>query len=308
MDSNRLSEIIANPSSCTKEEISALRLLARKYPYSSILKILNAKISAINQDESKDILLSQAAISSSDRTRLKEFMTTPNFFKNYNVIPAETTEKVSIIPEIAGTEKQETSPATHQEEPYAKAPDVPAEVPAGKPMESREEEVAVAGIAEELMINLAAYKEARSHFESLTLKTRLAEDTNKPDSPVGSAEENVEEKFKEILKPLRKKKASKKLAKEEQDLLINKFIEADSDASKPAKNENSKKQIKEDLSLYSSELSDDMVTETLANILITQGKLEKAIDIYRKLIWKLPQKKAYFAAQIELLKERILKQ
>jgi predicted Zn-dependent protease len=44
-----------------------------------------------------------------------------------------------------------------------------------------------------------------------------------------------------------------------------------------------------------------IVSETLADILIRQGKREKAIDVFRKLIWKFPQKKAYFAARIEEL-------
>jgi hypothetical protein len=37
-------------------------------------------------------------------------------------------------------------------------------------------------------------------------------------------------------------------------------------------------------------------------ILIHQGKKERAIEVLKKLIWKFPQKKAYFAAQIEDLK------
>jgi TolA-binding protein len=41
----------------------------------------------------------------------------------------------------------------------------------------------------------------------------------------------------------------------------------------------------------------------LAQILTRQGKKDKAIEVYKKLIWKFPQKKAYFAAQIEDLKK-----
>jgi len=43
------------------------------------------------------------------------------------------------------------------------------------------------------------------------------------------------------------------------------------------------------------------VSENLAQILLSQGKKQKAIEIYKKLIWKFPQKKAYFAARIEEL-------
>jgi len=42
-------------------------------------------------------------------------------------------------------------------------------------------------------------------------------------------------------------------------------------------------------------------TETIAKILIKQGKLERAIQIYEQLKLKYPEKKAYFADQIEKL-------
>ena len=61
----------------------------------------------------------------------------------------------------------------------------------------------------------------------------------------------------------------------------------------------SQDEITKDLSEKSTRFGDDLVSENLAVILLKQGKKERAIDIYRKLIWKLPQKKAYFAARIE---------
>jgi hypothetical protein len=38
-------------------------------------------------------------------------------------------------------------------------------------------------------------------------------------------------------------------------------------------------------------------------ILLRQGKKDKAIEVLKKLIWKFPQKKAIFAAQIDELKK-----
>ncbi len=55
--------------------------------------------------------------------------------------------------------------------------------------------------------------------------------------------------------------------------------------------------------LKSGEFGENIVSETLAEILVRQGKKEKAIEVYKKLIWKFPQKKAYFAAQIEDLRK-----
>ena len=48
-------------------------------------------------------------------------------------------------------------------------------------------------------------------------------------------------------------------------------------------------------------MSDNLVWEKLGEIYAKQGKTEKATEIYHKLIWKFPQKKAYFAEKIESL-------
>jgi len=55
--------------------------------------------------------------------------------------------------------------------------------------------------------------------------------------------------------------------------------------------------------IKSGEFGDNIVSETLVDILVKQGKKDKAVEVLKKLIWKYPQKKAYFAAQIEELKK-----
>ncbi len=55
--------------------------------------------------------------------------------------------------------------------------------------------------------------------------------------------------------------------------------------------------------IKTGEFTDNIVSETLVEILLKQGKRDKAIEVLKKLIWKFPQKKAYFAAQIEDLKK-----
>lgn len=50
---------------------------------------------------------------------------------------------------------------------------------------------------------------------------------------------------------------------------------------------------------------DGLASESLADIYIKQGKLDKAIDMYRKLSLRNPQKNAYFARKIEeILKDK----
>jgi tetratricopeptide (TPR) repeat protein len=97
------------------------------------------------------------------------------------------------------------------------------------------------------------------------------------------------------------KKPIKNAPLKEQIKIIDKFIDkVPSISSRQVLtiNENQK-----DLSVASTEFGEDLVSENLALILIEQGKVQKAVDIYKKLIWKFPQKKAYFAAQIEALKK-----
>ncbi len=59
----------------------------------------------------------------------------------------------------------------------------------------------------------------------------------------------------------------------------------------------------ENLAESSSQFNDNLVSETLARILIRQGRKDMAIEIYGKMALKFPDKRAYFADLIEKLKE-----
>ncbi len=57
-----------------------------------------------------------------------------------------------------------------------------------------------------------------------------------------------------------------------------------------------------DLSVRSTRTEPDLASESLAKILARQGKTERAIAVYERLMVKQPEKMAYFAAQIESLR------
>ena len=81
--------------------------------------------------------------------------------------------------------------------------------------------------------------------------------------------------------------------------IIEKFIQKDPIIQPPSpeniNNENMARQSAEDNYI--------LVTETLANIYIDQGLQLKAIEVFKKLILKYPEKKSYFATRIEKLEK-----
>ena len=58
-----------------------------------------------------------------------------------------------------------------------------------------------------------------------------------------------------------------------------------------------------DLSMRSTQAESGLASESLARILAGQGKLDRAISVYERLMVRQPEKSAYFAVQIELLRK-----
>jgi hypothetical protein len=80
--------------------------------------------------------------------------------------------------------------------------------------------------------------------------------------------------------------------------LIEEFIKGDPGPIRADR----KTTLKGDVSLSSIREHDGFITDTLAKIYVKQGLLAKAIYAYEKLSLKYPEKSAYFAAQIEKVK------
>ena len=91
----------------------------------------------------------------------------------------------------------------------------------------------------------------------------------------------------------------KALERQRQLELIENFIKTAPRIPAPRSDENTFPD--KDLSEKSSALSNKLISESLAKIMVKQGKVEKAIEIYQELICKYPEKKAYFAGKIDEL-------
>ncbi len=120
-------------------------------------------------------------------------------------------------------------------------------------------------------------------------ETQMGEELT-ADTSVGKSEVDL------LLSYLHADKPTMSIPDLNQGEIIKKFIESDPKISRPVTFHQDKHMA--DLSVSSAELKIELVTENYAQILVKQDKLEKAKEIYTKLMLKYPDKSAYFAAKI----------
>ena len=86
-----------------------------------------------------------------------------------------------------------------------------------------------------------------------------------------------------------------------QNSIIDSFLTKDPGLIRTTKSQLEAMGKQEDLSSGSVRLEKGIVTESYAKILTMQGRKDKAMEVYEKLILKFPEKKAYFASKIQEL-------
>lgn len=121
------------------------------------------------------------------------------------------------------------------------------------------------------------------------------------DSKKGSQRKNPSEALIDEIQLTKEELSPESEKQKEQIEMINQFMRTQPSIS--AAKERQAPPIADLNPIKSGEFGDNIVSETLVEILIKQGKKEKAIEVLKKLIWKYPQKKTYFASQIEDLKK-----
>ena len=320
MEKDRINFLLQNPSEATKNDLVSLQEETGKYTYSQVLHILCSKIGYSIEDQNKNKLLNTAAIFASNRANLQKIIEGIDYLENLK--EKEVFQELKI-----------EDPADENQD-YDRSLD---------PEDKEHKVVDSSSIFEEVIKNLQKLKSLRKQFLFLDSEESSHENNEEVSEEIDfKPQDDILEKPAQK-KSKKSSKKEPKTKKRKLDEIMKKDLEIDSQVNhffiseiehkstpkeeKPAVNKsqieiidkfilnqpsigniNDEIQLKrdegtKDLSIKSTLFGDNLVSENLAIILLKQGKKEKAIDIYRKLIWKLPQKKAYFAARIEEIKK-----
>ena len=324
-----ISNWIAEPRKITQAPAEELRLLTEKYPYASSLQLLYLKLLADQNDLKFEATLKKVASNVMDRERLYAIIKLAPIENDIQVIAEGTKDAAVIVEEesqvvITEVESIET-PVTSVEIDIPTIKEMPEEEVSSNmeiPSEKQEEQLdpsppiedAEDPIIEPIKIVQEPILEVVPQEKVIvTKKTETPIVEEKPEPEVLPKDlsfvdwlklkKQQDKKAKSIKKPVPVREKSPKREKRSTDIsaLLDKFIAEEPSISRPTKDFynpslNARNSVEE---------VSDLVTETLAKIHVIQKNYRKAIHAYEQLILLYPEKKTFFASQIEKIKQEI---
>jgi hypothetical protein len=291
----QLINILHHFSGSTVEDAEAVVKLKNAYPFSQLLHALSARVSQDHGFTNSKSELQLAAVYAADRGVLKEIMEL-----EFNT----------------GTDSLEILAVHHQKGAHnATKPDVAEQVLFDlerlHQLKHNFEMMYVDGQAEP--VHSVAHAEAEDVLSSRTKKERIRELAKSyiPVTPVTESNEDTPRPARRLKKKepvdtlindleLKQELTPESEKHKEQLEIIEHFIKIQPSIVNLKDKES---HLNDFDTIKTGEFGDNIISETLVEILLKQGKKEKAVEVLKKLIWKFPQKKAYFAAQIEELRK-----
>jgi hypothetical protein len=329
LEKERFLDLARNYTSLTEAETKDLDALQKQFPYSQVIHNLASRGAQDHQLKTSKTLLNISAVYSTDRSVLKDIITAP---RTERASPPPVEQKVVETPIAVVIDEKPVVERPVVEKVVKEKPVETVVVDATPPAIT--EPVILVGAADglsgealndEIMTDLNRLKELKHDFEvsveafehskHASPAKEVRSKQEKPPAKVTPKEPTVQKKKDEALdvipepsgevlleeiKTTKKKITPESPKQKEQIEIIDQFIKKRPSIAKitPAAATDASDLAEKNLSLI-----DNLVSETLVEILLRQGKKDKAIEVLKKLIWKFPQKKAIFAAQIDELKK-----
>ncbi len=278
----------------TIEEAEAVRSLKENYPFSQVLHTLSARVSKDHDLSNSKSALQMAAVYSADRGVLKEIMEATQVFigEEAKSDPEGESNDVAnnVLEDLAKLHKSK-----HKFEMLF------AEGPVSTQAGEAETAVTTTPVDEQPVTHKS--KKERIVQLAKEITSPVAETILEPNSGIKSPRRRKKDPIESFIEEIvvSKEELTPETDKHKKQIeMIDQFIK-----TAPSISGTKDKQAQHnDLStIRTGEFGDHIISETLVEILLKQGKKDKAVEVLKKLIWKFPQKKAYFAAQIEELKK-----
>jgi len=291
LDQQTLLSLMSFPGEISDTETKLLEEVLEKHPYFQLGQSLLAKAKHDQQAPDAYQALSRAAVSVPDRRLLRQL-----FYDNLRIDPNGTSRPTT------------NASSSEDEQKLASAPQAPvssenyfSSLAEDQPSQDTLPSVESDEVYNELEENLRKLRESKNRL-SEEEKKKIA-DSGDEDHVYLPLERQLDLPSSTPFKEERFFQEKTYLAKNQsqQSELIDQFISSGKETQIRAKaDQEHKKEI--DLSTDSTAVSDNIISENLADIYLRQGKKDKALEIYQKLIWKFPEKKSYFAAKIDTIK------
>jgi tetratricopeptide (TPR) repeat protein len=294
VNKNQLHTLLGEYSTSSLPQAEAIAVLRHQYPYSQVFHVLAARTAKDHNFANQQALLQLAAVYSTDRSVLKEIMTSPSLQVPTEETPdhathTDTTGIDYAVEIIHDMERLHELKDKFEKMFMNSEPEALTNTPPQAPENAEEAE-------------FSETERKRSKRQRLiALAKELIPEEQREDSKKTVRRDSEHNPIIEEIRATKKKIQPANEKTKEQIELIEHYINTKPSRTPPKAKEEANLDLAS--TLKSGEFGENIVSETLAEILVKQGKKEKAIEVYKKLIWKFPQKKAYFAAQIEDLRK-----
>ena len=321
MNTSNYTYLLANPQQITPEDLATLDLLIKKYPYFQSARALQLK-GLKNQDSFLyNDALKLTAAHTTDRDILFEYITSERFIQNeisQNILQHDTSvNELNVVSENISEQISEENEALFKTE-IKKAENILNPDLFQRKIESlttltenKEKEEDILKTNKPL-----EFTKSDTHSFSEWLKLTKAKPIERSEEALDADSVNIEQKQEKTSnlnnselvkeKTLTEEETAIKEENEWKSKLIDRFIQ---ERPKITPSEYTPKTIKRDetniLASTFTQGSESLMTETLAKVYLQQNNYKKAIQAYKILILKNPEKSGFFADQIRAIEKLI---